>query len=174
MDKNTRFCKVENGKIAKYNVAQNRTGLGVNSPKETYIENGWYEVVDNRPAIDTATHRFSGSTYEVGVNVVTKTYTVVEIPTEELVTKKVAEGEMFVNGLITSRLSEFNKEHGTVFNKVNDMGIYIVDDTYPLKAECIELTKWNNLLWATTRAKQADVLSGVLSEEDFKALLEAI
>jgi len=169
-----KYCKVENGKIVKYNVAQNRTGLGVNSPKETYIENGWYEVVDNRPAIDASTHRISNTSYEIGEDTVTKMYEVTEIPTEELIAKKVAEGEMFVNGLITSRLSEFNKEYGTVFNKVNDMGIYIVDDTYPLKAECIELTKWNNLLWATTRAKQADVLSGVLTEEDFKALLEAI
>ena len=78
------YCLVKDGAIVKYNVAQKKTGLGVNSPLSTYIAKGYYPLKDNKPSIDSATQRIGGSVYEIGTNEVTKVYTVVDIPQEEL------------------------------------------------------------------------------------------
>ena len=79
----TKFCLVIDGTINKYNVTQSKTGLGVNSTLRTYIDKGWYPLEDNAPTIDSATQRITGSSYEVQVDKVVKSYTVITIPDEE-------------------------------------------------------------------------------------------
>lgn len=173
---NRRYNKIIDGNRLEYRRKRKDFGVGANSSDDLCNTKGYYLAESNKPTIDTATHRYGGSTwtFDEARKVDVETFTVVEIPQEELIKAKIKEGEAFVNGLISEKLNIFNATHGTVFTKINDMGIYIYDDTYYLQAECIIITKWNNLLWATSRAKQNDVLTGVLSEDDFKALLVAI
>jgi len=171
--KDSRFCFVENGVIRKYNVRQKDTGLGINSPLETYTAKGCYPLLDNVPSIDTATQRIGGSSYSIDevTKTVTKVYTVVDIPLEEIIAKKITDGEAYLKSTVNTELQKFNTKYGTIFEKVNDMGIYIMDTTYYLRTECDTLVKWNNLFYATARANQDAVLAGTMTDEEFIATL---
>ena len=167
------YCKVNNGVIEKYNLTRKSFGVGANSDEATCSDKGYYLVIDNAPTIDTTTQRVSGSTYTIDeiTKTVVKTYTVIDIPLEELLAKKIAEGEAYLKSTVNSELQKFNTKYGTIFEKVNDMSIYIMDTTYYLRTECDTLVKWNNLFYATARDNQPSVLDGTMTDDEFKASL---
>ena len=167
------YCKVNNGVIEKYNLTRKSFGVGANSDEATCSDKGYYLVIDNAPTIDTTTQRVSGSTYTIDeiTKTVVKTYSVIDIPLEELLVKKIAEGEAYLKSTVNSELQKFNTKYGTIFEKVNDMSIYIMDTTYYLRTECDTLVKWNNLFYATARTNQASVLDGTMTDDEFKASL---
>ena len=167
------YCKVNNGVIEKYNLTRKSFGVGANSDEATCSDKGYYLVIDNAPTIDTTTQRVAGSTYTIdeATKTVVKTYSVIDIPLEELISKKIAEGEAYLKSTVNSELQKFNTKYGTIFEKVNDMSIYIMDTTYYLRTECDTLVKWNNLFYATARANQASVIAGTITDEEFLALL---
>jgi hypothetical protein len=167
------YCKVNNGVIEKYNLTRKSFGVGENSSESTCSDKGYYKVIDNVPTIDTTTQRVSGSAYTIdeATKTVVKTYSVIDIPLEELLAKKIAEGEAYLKSTVNSELQKFNTKYGTIFEKVNDMSIYIMDTTYYLRTECDTLVKWNNLFYATARANQASVLDGTITDAEFLALL---
>ena len=167
------YCKVNNGVIEKYNLTRKSFGVGANSDEATCSDKGYYLVIDNAPTIDTTTQRVAGSTYTIdeATKTVVKTYSVIDIPLEELISKKIAEGEAYLKSTVNSELQKFNTKYGTIFEKVNDMSIYIMDTTYYLRTECDTLVKWNNLFYATARDNQASVLDGTMTDDEFKASL---
>ena len=167
------YCKVNNGVIEKYNLTRKNFGVGENSSESTCNDKGYYLVIDNVPTIDTTTQRVAGSTYTIDeiTKTVIKTYSVIDIPLDELISKKIAEGEAYLKSTVNSELQKFNTKYGTIFEKVNDMSIYIMDTTYYLRTECDTLVKWNNLFYATARDNQASVLDGTMTDDEFKASL---
>ena len=171
--KNTRFCLVENNNITKYNLSQSSTGLGVNSPIETYNSKGYYELIDNVPAIDTSVQRVSGSVYEVDAvaKTVTKVYTVVDIPQTELITKKVQQGEQYIKDIVKGVVDAFNTKYGVTFDSIYNMAIYKDDVDYPLHTQCDTLIKWQNSMWATARANQPKVIDGTMTDKEVLAAL---
>ena len=84
------YCKVNNGVIEKYNLTRKSFGVGANSDEATCSDKGYYKVIDNVPTIDTAIQRVSGSAYAIDelTKTVVKTYSVIDIPLEEIIAKK--------------------------------------------------------------------------------------
>ena len=88
-----RYCKIENGVITKYNQKRSSFGVGANSDEQTCIDKGYYILLGNPPSIDSATQRIGGSSYVIdeATKTVEKVYTVIDIPIEELIAKKIQE-----------------------------------------------------------------------------------
>ena len=162
------YNKIIDNNRLEYNRTRKSVGVGENSADSVMNDKGYFLVNVVQPLIDTVTQRYSGTSFSFDGVIDTKTYGVVDIPQEELLEGQITKGEQYINSLISTELSAFNKLHGTVFNKINDMGIYIIDDAYYLKTECAGLVTWNNLLWATARANQAAVLEGTMTEDEFR------
>ena len=168
-----RYCKIENGVITKYNQKRSSFGVGENSDEQTCIDKGYYILLGNPPSIDSATQRIGGSSYVIDevTKTVTKVYTVVDIPQEELIAKKVLEGETYIKTTVKSVIDAFNTKYGVAFDSIYNMAIYKDDMDYPLYSQCSTLIKWQNSMWATARANQASVLDGTITDAEFLALL---
>ena len=167
------YCKVNNGVIEKYNLTRKSFGVGANSDESTCSDKGYYLVIDNVPTIDTATQRVSGSTYTIDevTKTVTKVYTVVDIPQEELIAKKVLEGETYIKTTVKGVVDAFNTKYGVKFDSIYNMAIYKDDMDYPLYSQCSTLIKWQNSMWVTARTNQASVLDGTMTDDELKASL---
>jgi acetolactate synthase small subunit len=157
----------EDGTILKYNV---------NKPKViTGTQDGVYlPLEDNVPTIDTNTHRISGSTYEVQSDKVVKTYTVVEIPQEEIIKKKVNTFTSTIDNYIQSKINDYNNDNGVMFANINSIMKYTIDNTYTHFAFCMAIVQWNIDVWETARAIQADVLAGNRDEPTTEELLSEL
>ncbi|NOQ31171.1 MAG: hypothetical protein GQ570_08625 [Helicobacteraceae bacterium] len=166
-----RYCKVENNVIVKYNQSRKDFGVGANSPEQTCIDKGYYPVTDNIPTINTATHRISGSVYGIVGETVVIAYTVVEIEVEVLIAKKVLEGESYITGLIQEQVKAFNEKYGVKFTDIHAVASYKNSVAYPLANQCLLLWNWNESMWTISRANQLDALNGIITEDEFKALL---
>ena len=167
------YCKVNNGVIEKYNLTRKSFGVGENSSESTCSDKGYYLVVDNVPTIDTAIQRVSGSAYAIDelTKTVVKTYSVIDIPLEEIIAKKIAEGETYIKTTVKGVVDAFNTKYGVAFDSIYNMAIYKDDIDYPLHTECGLLIKWQNSMWSTSRANQASVLDGTMTDAEFLAAL---
>jgi hypothetical protein len=140
-------------------------GMGTLSEDSAYIANGHYPLVDVVPEYDSSTQSIiSELVVDEATKTVVKTYTVIDIPLEELIAKKIVEGEAYLKSTVNTELQKFNTKYGTIFEKVNDMSIYIMDTTYYLRTECDTLVKWNNLFYATARAKQGKYTQSICDD----------
>jgi predicted HTH transcriptional regulator len=167
------YCKVNNGVIEKYNLTRKSFGVGENSSESTCSDKGYYLVVDNVPTVDTTTQRVAGSTYTIDevTKTVVKTYSVIDIPLEELIAKKIVDGETYIKTTVKSVIDAFNTKYGVAFDSIYNMAIYKDDIDYPLATQCATLIKWQNSMWSTARANQASVLAGTMTDAEFLALL---
>ena len=152
--KDTRFCLVKDNNITKYNVRQKDTGLGVNSSIETYIVKGYLPLEDNAPTINTTTHRIAGSTYSVETDKVVKTYKVVEIPIEEIITK--AKNSM--EDAIQKHINDTVTSKG--YDNENSIAKYLVQEN-PFYDECKAISLWIGSVWVKAFSIQQDVESGI-------------
>ena len=159
-----KYCLVKDGAIVKYNVAQKNTGLGVNSPIETYIAKGWYPLEDNQPAIDNATQRVSGSTYEVQADKVVKVYSVIDIPEEELLQTKVKTVESAIQAHINATVTAKG------YDDENSIAKYLIEGN-PFYLECKAISLWIGSVWAYLHQVQADTLSGTRTEPTLEELV---
>lgn len=170
---NRRYCKVVNGTIVKYNQSRKDFGVGLNSDEATCLAKGYYPVIDNVPTIDTTVQKISGSTYTIDeiTKTVVKTYSVVDIPIEDLIKAKVLQGETYIKTTVKSVIADFNTKYGVAFDSIYNMAIYKDDIDYPLATQCSTLIKWQNSMWVTARANQSKVLDGTMTDEQFIAAL---
>jgi len=76
--KDSKFGLVENGEILKYNVSQVKTGLGINSPIETYNSRGWYLIVDAPPILESWQTMSSDYVVDEPSKQIDKVYTVTD------------------------------------------------------------------------------------------------
>ena len=83
-----RYCKIVDGAIQKYNIPQNKTGLGAKSSLETYLAKGWYPIEDNTPSQLPEDKRRGQTHYEILADKVVVTCDIVDIPIEELQAKE--------------------------------------------------------------------------------------
>ena len=168
-----RYCKIENGVITKYNQSRKDFGVGVNSDEQTCIDKGYYILLGNPPSIDSATQRIGGSSYIIdeATKTVEKVYTVIDIPLEELIAKKIQEGEKYIKTTVKGVVDAFNSKYGVAFDSIYNMAIYKDDVDYPLSTQCNTLIKWQNSMWVTARTNQADVLDGTMTDDELKASL---
>ena len=81
---NERYNKIIDGVRVKYNQSRKDFGVGEASPESTCNAKDYYLVVDNKPAIDPALQRISGSTWNFDGTVDTKVYTVHTYTQQEL------------------------------------------------------------------------------------------
>ena len=150
--------------------------------KEAVIENGQViniivgHIENSLPLEDVApiltpTQKIDGFIYDIQIDKAIKVYTVVDIPSEELIKAKIAQGEAYIENLLKVELAEFNVKYYTKFLDINDMASYAIDTAYSLQAQCDTLIKWKNNLWDTARANQASVLAGTMTDAEFLASL---
>ena len=81
---NRRYNQIIDSVRAKYNQTRSQFGVGESSLDSVCNAKDYYLVVDNKPAIDQALQRISGSIWNFDGAVDTKVYTVVDIPLEEV------------------------------------------------------------------------------------------
>lgn len=86
------YCYVVNGVIERYNIqkpkAHGNTAFGAGVTDEELSEHGYFPIVGEAPAYDSATQRLEGPVYAVGDGVVTRTYQVVAKPLADLQASK--------------------------------------------------------------------------------------
>ena len=149
-----------------------KKGMGLNSSDEIYVANGHYPLVDNIPTYDINTQTISHIDEVDEVNkVVNRVYTVIDIPLEELIAKKILEGENYIKTTVKGVVDAFNSKYGVAFDSIYNMAIYKDDVDYPLSTQCNTLIKWQNSMWVTARTNQASVLAGTMTDAEFLALL---
>ena len=88
---NRRYNQIENSVRTKYNQMRSQFGVGENSDDNVCNAKNYYLVVDNKPAIDPALQRISGSTWNFDGTVDTKVYTVHTYTQQELDDRALAE-----------------------------------------------------------------------------------
>lgn len=75
------YCYVQNGVIERYNIAKPKahgnTAFGANVTDEELVALGYFPIVGEPPAYDSATEHLNGPIYTVGDGVVARSYTVV-------------------------------------------------------------------------------------------------
>ena len=143
---------IENGKVTNIIVGHIDTSL----PLE-----------DIPPVTDTSKQRISGSSYTIQADKVVKTYTITDIPAEELIAKKIKEGEQYIKDTVKGVVDAFNTKYGVNFDSIYNMAIYKDDVDYPLHTQCDTLIKWQNSMWATARANQPKVIDGTMTDKEF-------
>ena len=149
-------------------IRRGRQGMGTLSEDSTYIANGHYPLVDVVPIYDTTTQTISFEDVVDEANkVVDRVYTVVDIPVEELIAKKIEEGETYIKTTVKGVVDAFNTKYSVKFDSIYNMAIYKDDINYPLYAQCDTLIKWQNSMWSTARDNQASVLDGTMTDAEF-------
>ncbi len=141
-----KWCLIKDGTILKYNV--NKPQVVVGSTDGVYLP-----LEDNAPSINTTTQRISGSTYEVLADKVVKTYTVVDIPVEELQAKLQKDLERTIEAHIDSVV----KSKG--YNNQDSISKYLVAGN-PFYAECEAISVWIGNVWTTAITIMNDVKAG--------------
>jgi len=159
-----KYCEIRNNEIYRYNVDKPKVIAG--TQEGTYLP-----LEDNVPVIDASKQRISGSSYTIQVDKVVKTYTITDIPAEELTAKKIQQGEQYIKDTVKGVVDDFNAKYGVTFDSIYNMAIYKDDVNYPLHTQCDTLTKWQNSMWATARANQPSVIAGTMTDKEFLAAL---
>ena len=90
---------------------------------------------------------------------------------DRVISKKIADGETYIEGLLKVEVEKFNTKYYTKFLLINDMASYAIDTAYSLQVQCDTLIKWKNNLWDTARLNQESVLNGTMTDAEFLALL---
>lgn len=143
----SKYCLIKDGVILKYNVDKPKVITGS-------IDGVYLTLEDNVPSIDTATQRISGSSYEIQEDKVVKTYTVKDIPQEEIMDRKKNEAERAVQAHINDKCKKLG------YDNENSIAKYLVDGN-PFYDECKSISLWIGSVWTYTHQVQADVLAGV-------------
>ncbi len=73
--------------------------FGKNSPDETYIEAGLYPIVGDAPIYDPSIERLDAPAYEVGFEIINRTYAVIPLTEEQLDSIAYNEDMMAVNAI---------------------------------------------------------------------------
>ena len=145
-----------------------KQGMGTLSEDSAYIANGHYPLVDNMPVYDNATQTISSVDTVDEINkVVNRVYTVIDIPLEELIAKKIADGEAYITKAISDMVNTLNAKYGVNYKDIYAVGLYGNSPTYPLATQCKTVWDWNELIWATARTNQASVLAGTMTDAEF-------
>jgi len=158
------YCLIKEGNILKYNV---------NKPKviSGSLDGEYLPIDDNKPTIDTATHRIAGSTYEVQADKVVKTYNVVEIPQEELMNKAKEEMMRAIETLIQSEVDKYNEANMVAFKDIDACAKYTTVTTYTHYQFCVDVIAWQTSVWEYARQVQADVMAGTRTMPTTEELL---
>lgn len=141
-----KYCLVIDGVIHKYNIDKPMVVLGTQ-------EGVYLPLEDNTPSYDSATQRISGISYEVLVDKVVKTYTVIDIPVEELQANLQKELERTIEAHIDSVV----KSKG--YNNQDSIAKYLVD-TNPFYEECKAISVWIGNVWIKAQEIQSEVEAG--------------
>ena len=79
-----------------------------------------------------------------------------------------------IDGLITTKITEYNKANNVIFQDINSFSKYMHDISLPQYAISKTFLDWNSALWDTARLIQSDVMAGnreVPTEEELMAEL---
>lgn len=162
-----KYCLIKDGSIYKYNVTKPKVITG--SADGTYLP-----LEDNVPSIDTATQRIAGSTYEIQADKVVKTYTVVDIPAEEIMSKARDAMVRSIEQLIQSEIDKYNEANGVLFKDIDACAKYVNIPSYTHYQFCIDVISWQTNVWETARQIQSDVLAGTRTMPTEKELLSEL
>ena len=141
-----KYCLVKDGTILKYNIDKPKVVLGIQ-------EGVYLPLEDNTPSYDSATQIISGISYEVLADKVVKTYTVIDIPVEELQANLQKELERTIEAHIDSVV----KIRG--YNNQDSIAKYLVD-TNPFYEECKAISVWIGNVWIKAQEIQSEIESG--------------
>ena len=160
------YCKVNNGVIEKYNLTRKSFGVGENSSESTCSDKGYYKVIDNVPAVDTTTQRVAGSTYTIdeATKTVVKTYSVIDIPLEELIATK----NKFVETTVQKHINDTVVAKG--YDDENSIAKYLTVGNV-FYTECVAISLWIGNVWAYIFQVQTDILDGVRTEPTIEELI---
>lgn len=158
------YCKIVDGQITEYNRTRKQIGVGANSPESVCIAKGYLPIEDNQPAIDTATQRLGGNTYEILADKVVKHYIVVDIPLEEIMTAKAKEAERAVQAHINAKCVELG------YDNENSIAKYLVAEN-PFYTECKAISLWIGAVWVKVNEIKNGTVAMPSSTEELIALL---
>ena len=92
---------------------------------------------------------------------------------EELINKKLQDGERKIELIIQDAVNVMNTKYGVKFASIHNMSMYVLVADYPLRTQCEAMINWSANLWATARANQELIMNGTMTEEEFMVLLPA-
>jgi len=163
---NRKYNKIINGERLKYLQTRKQFKVGENSSEETCNGAGYYLTVDNKPTIDTSTQKIGGSVWEFDEATKTdvRSYTVVDIPIEELMAKK----SKLVETAVQTMLDGSSKDRG--YDSIISECSYATS-TGVFGTEAQVTVNWRDAVWQKVFEIQADIIAQNRTEPTLEELM---
>ncbi len=147
-------------------------GMGTLSPDLTYIDRGYYPLIDNKPTIDSLTEKLE---FELVINeinkVCNKVYTIIPIDAVKIFATKRRIVEKAINKLITKEVDDYNVLNGLAFDGIHNCASYKDMMDYAHQPFCESVWNWQTNVWEVVRQLLADINNGTIMEPTLEELL---
>lgn len=158
--KDTLFCLMQNDEVYSYRVTQKETGLGINSPIETYNAKGFYLRVDIKQPIGE-NQKDGGHTHSIDheLKVVTFVHEVVDIPLDELAKAKNELVTRTVQNILDTEARSLRWDN--IKSARAGAGVPLdgteTAEELSIHDEALSLARWDRAVWAYLNKLEADL-----------------